>query len=94
MVFVRPPRPRGTPVAPFFSFALTTMRTTISGAFQTVALSSARTVGTLFGTLGMLSAASMLGALGATNALADTTVVPTDPAYRCDVLVVGGGARA
>lgn len=67
------------------------MRTTISGAFQTVALSSARTVGTLFGTLGMLSAASMLGALGATNALADTTVVPTDPAYRCDVLVVGAG---
>ena len=33
----------------------------------------------------------MLGALGATNALADTTVDPTDPAYRCDVLVVGAG---
>lgn len=67
------------------------MRTTISAAFQTVALTSARTVGTLFGTLGVLSAASMLGALGATNALADTTVDPTDPAYRCDVLVVGAG---
>lgn len=67
------------------------MRTTISAAFQTVALTSARTVGTLFGTLGVLSAASMLVALGATNALADTTVDPTDPAYRCDVLVVGAG---
>lgn len=67
------------------------MRTTISAAFQTVALPSVRAVGTLFGTLGVLSAASMLGALGATNALADTTVVPTDPAYRCDVLVVGAG---
>lgn len=67
------------------------MRTTISAAFQTVALPSVRAVGTLFGTLGVLSAASMLGALGATNALADTTVDPTDPAYRCDVLVVGAG---
>lgn len=91
MVFVLPPRPRGTPVDPLFSFALTTMRTTISAAFQTVALPSVRAVGTLFGTLGVLSAASMLGALGATNALADTPVVPTDPAYRCDVLVVGAG---
>lgn len=89
-MFVRPPRPREYPSTPF-SFALTTMRTTISAAFQTVALTSARTVGTLLGTLGVLSAASVLVGLGATSALAQPTVDPTDPAYRCDVLVVGAG---